>query len=345
MIDLVMAACGMATSVGLSAPAACAAIRCGLTNFNEIRFMDSHGQWLIGAEVPLENPWRGRAKLSHLAALAVKEATVGLDGNALRQTPLVLCLAHPERPGRILEQDQHLLLEICQQVGTDFDAQSLTIANDRVGGVQALAKAHELLATGRYRHCLVAGVDSYLTGATLAAYEKENRLLTEKNSDGFIPGEAGAAVLLTTARQAPEAAIAIQGWGSGQEPAHLGADLPLRGDGLAAAIKNALAMAGCDLGDLDYRICDLSGEQYYFKEAALALLRLLRKRKEEFDIWHPAECIGETGAAIVPVMLAVAAAAAAKGYAKGPRVLLHCANDDGRRGALVLSARQPEVNG
>jgi 3-oxoacyl-[acyl-carrier-protein] synthase-1 len=106
---------------------------------------------------------------------------------------------------------------------------------------------------------------------------------------------------------------------------------------MVTAVKSALAMAGLDLADLDCRLCDASGEQYGFKEAALTLTRILRKRKEAFDIWHPAENIGETGAAIAPVLLAVASAAMAKNYAPGGRgMICHCGNDDGERAAMVV---------
>jgi 3-oxoacyl-[acyl-carrier-protein] synthase-1 len=47
--------------------------------------------------------------------------------------------------------------------------------------------------------------------------------------------------------------------------------------------------------DFDYRIADISGEQYYFKEAALALARTLRRRKPEFDLWHPANMLEKPG--------------------------------------------------
>ena len=87
---------------------------------------------------------------------------------------------------------------------------------------------------------------------------------------------------------------------------------------------------------MDFRITDISGEQYGFKEASLALSRLLRVRKEEFDIWHPADCIGEVGAAALPCMLGVALFAARKGYAPGPAILCHLGNDDGKRAALVV---------
>ena len=91
--------------------------------------------------------------------------------------------------------------------------------------------------------------------------------------------------------------------------------------------------------DLDFRITDLSGEQYYFKEAALALGRILRQHKEEFDIWHPAECIGESGAAAGIAVLAVANAACRNAYCAGPNILTHVANDAGQRAATVLHCR------
>jgi 3-oxoacyl-[acyl-carrier-protein] synthase-1 len=37
-----------------------------------------------------------------------------------------------------------------------------------------------------------------------------------------------------------------------------------------------------------FRITDVSGERYYFKEAALALSRTLRS-EGEIDLWHPAK--------------------------------------------------------
>lgn len=62
----------------------------------------------------------------------------------------------------------------------------------------------------------------------------------------------------------------------------------------------------------------------------------MKKVKPEFDIQHPADCIGEVGAAIVPTVLAVAKAAAEKHYAPGPGVICHFGNDDGLRAAVVL---------
>jgi 3-oxoacyl-[acyl-carrier-protein] synthase-1 len=94
--------------------------------------------------------------------------------------------------------------------------------------------------------------------------------------------------------------------------------------------------AGRQLHDMDFRITDNSGEHYYFKEAALALSRILRQGKDVFDIWHPAECTGEAGAASGVAVIAAAREACLKGYAPGRNILTHWANDAGQRAAVTL---------
>jgi 3-oxoacyl-[acyl-carrier-protein] synthase-1 len=210
------------------------------------------------------------------------------------------------------------------------------IAQGRVGPAQAIQQAQQMMARQEAGYCVVAGVDTFLTAGTLRAYEERMRLLTEKHSNGFIPGEAGAAVLLGRG----DSGLMIQGIGFGEEKAHIESEEPLRADGMVAAIKGALTVAGMKMSDLDFRITDANGEQYVFKEASLALSRILRKRKEEFDIWHPAECTGEVGAATVPVALAVAEASTRKGYVKGQNIICHFGNDDGERAAVIVSFKK-----
>jgi 3-oxoacyl-[acyl-carrier-protein] synthase-1 len=340
MIELAVENCGTVSNVGLNAPSTFAAIRCGLTNHNETRFMDHSGQWIAGAEVSLEKPWRGIKKIAHMAAAAIKECLSRIPSQALEDIPLLICLAEMQRAGAIKGIDSTILNEIEKLLDFEINSQSIVINNGPVGVVQALQKADALLTSKRYQYCCVAASDSYLTSATLSHMLKANRLLTPINSDGFIPGEAGTAVLLTTKSNAAQANIVINGIGFGHEKAHILSEHPLRADGMVAAVKGALTMAGQDLGDLDYRICDISGEQYGFKEATLALTRILRNKKKAFDIWHPAECVGETGAAIVPLTLGVVSTALQKNYSKGSGILCHYGNDDGQRAAMIVNGIQ-----
>ncbi len=337
-------ASGMVTSVGLNAPSTCAAIRCAIDNFSETRFMDNGGEWIIGAQVPLEQPWRGLPKLVHMAAPAIRECLAHIGNVKPEMIPLLLCVAEKERPGRLAGLDDQLFHEIEAELGVHFHSSSGVIARGRVAGAFALAEARRLIYEQRIPFCIIAGTDSYLVAATLDAYQKADRLLTSQNSNGFIPGEAGTAVLIGPPGNTREPELLCIGLGVGQEKATIDSDEPLRADGLVAAFRAAFAQADCTIGDLDFRVTDSNGEQYWFKEAALAVTRTLRVTKVGFDIWHPADCIGETGAAVGPCVLSVALSALRKRYAVGRGPLCHFGSDDGERFAMVLSSGYAGVN-
>ena len=327
---------GMVTGVGLTAPSSCAAIRCAISNFTETRFMDKGGEWIIGCQVPLDQPWRGRAKLLHMVVPAIRECLEPLAGINGKEIALLLCVAETTRPGRIDGLDSTFFGEIEAVLGMQFHEESVVIAEGKVGGVIALRDARGLIYDKDVSYCVIAGVDSFLVAGTLAVNEVKNRLATSKNSDGFIPGEAAAAILLGKEPANGNVALRCMGIGLGQEHATVESDEPLKADGLVQAIREALTDANISMGDIDYRITDISGEQYGFKEASLALTRILRVRKERFHLWHPADCVGEVGAAILPICLGVVLAAVRKNYAPGSRALSHVSADTGKRAAAIL---------
>ncbi|MCD4721615.1 MAG: hypothetical protein K8S13_17395 [Desulfobacula sp.] len=336
MQSISICASGMVTGVGLTAPSSCAAIRCGIDNFQETRFMDNSGDRIIGSSVPLDPSWRGGAKLVSLFAPAIRECMNALKNEDFERIPLLLCIAEKDRPGRAEELDDHLLDEVQDELKTRFHERSAVISQGRVGGVKAVKMAMDLFYQSQLPYCIVAGADSFLVAGTLTAFEKKDRLLTGNNSDGFIPGEAGAAVILCPGNQKFDEHMDIKGIGFGKEDAFIDSGEPFRAEGLVQAIREASKNSGMTIDDLDYRITDASGEQYGFKEAALAMTRTLRKRKEEFDIRLPSDCVAEVGAAIVPIALGVANAAAKNGYAPGKGVLCHFGNDDGQRAVMFL---------
>jgi 3-oxoacyl-[acyl-carrier-protein] synthase-1 len=341
MSALCIVGSGMVSSVGLDAPSSCAAIRCAIDNFQETRFIDQGGAWMLGASVPLEQPWSGRTKLVKMAARAIAEALTNTTGINPQETPLLLCVAEQERPGRLPNLDISLLKDIEQEIGVRFHDTSSIIARGRVGSAVALLNARTLIHQRQHQHVLIAGVDSFLNAATLSAFEKRDRLLTSQNSNGFIPGEGAAAVTLSALFHQERPQLSCVALGFGLEPVTVETEgQKLRADGLTQALKAALAEAGCGMEQMDYRLTDLSGEQYYFKEASLALSRTMRVRRETLDILHPADCIGECGAAIGPAMLAVALAASRKGYGDGPNICCQLGNDAGQRAVALLSYRQ-----
>jgi 3-oxoacyl-[acyl-carrier-protein] synthase I len=326
---------GLVTAVGLSSPAACAAIRARVTQTQQTRFIDQSGEWINASSVPLEEPWRGGHKLAAMASMAITECLSDTPRQDWSSIPLWLCVAEKSRPGRDPRVDDQLYLDIVQQLGARFAQDSAIVPHGRASVGTALFQARKLVYERHKPLVLIVGVDSVLNWSTLSAYERADRVLTSRNSNGFIPGEAAGAILV--GRPSGRSELLCTGLGFGMEPATIDSQEPLRADGLVKAIEGALAEAGCGMHDIDWRICDVSGEQYYFKEAALALTRLLRERKESLDIWHAAECTGETGAAAGVIAVAVADAAGRKAYAPGPAALFHASNDSGERVAAVLT--------
>ncbi len=213
---LSIVASGMVSAVGLSAPASCAAIRCALDNFQETRFIDQGGEWLVGAPVMLPEPSSGYAQLVGMAAMAIAECVAGLPAEDIREMPLLLGVAEVDRPGRLAGLEQPLLQAIEERLGYRFHERSCVIPRGRVSAAVALLNARKLIEQGCSK-VLIAGVDSYLTAATLAAYQERDRLLGSHCQDGFIPGEGAAAVLVTAACASEEPQLLCLGLGFGVE--------------------------------------------------------------------------------------------------------------------------------
>ncbi len=334
---LAITSVGMITGVGLNAPASCAAIRCAIDNFQETGFMDNGGEWIMGCEVPLEKPWRGKTKLIKMAAAAIKECLTNNKNLDPKATPLLLCLSEHERKGRVIDDDNQFFLDLEAELGLVFHEKSRIFPMGHVAVAVALNHARQLFQELQIRHVLIAATDSLLVAPTLSHYEENERLKTSNNSNGFIPGEAGAALVVEPIYAKQEPQLICHGLGFGIEKAHIDSEEPLRADGLTAAIKDSLKDAVCGESILDFKITDISGEQYHFKEASLAFSRIDRSKRGEFETWHPAEYIGEVGSATGLVMLAILTKACEKGYSKGHNTLAHMGNDDGKRSAIIFS--------
>ena len=323
---------GLVTSVGYTTAATCAAIRAKLSNPTATRFIGAEGD-IVAHQVLLDYPWQGVPKLARLALLAVTECLTALPRRRFASLPVILCVAEAERPGRPRGLEAGVLAHMQQELQVGLSVEPHIIRKGRGGVALALSRARKLVYERGCEYVLIVAVDSLLNQETITYYESCHRLLSDENSDGFMVGEGASALLVS--RSVGDGICAWQGMGMAQERAHIDSELPLRADGLSEAIRRALADAGATLHEIHFRVSDLSGEQYYFKEADLAISRVLRVRKQEFDLWHPAECVGAAGAALGGICLGVAHMAMRERYAPGQGVLVHFADDAGDRAALV----------
>jgi 3-oxoacyl-[acyl-carrier-protein] synthase I len=332
-----IAAYGMVCPVGLGAKAACAALRAGIAAFRELPFHDRQNQPIIGASIPARGLDSGRrTRLVQMLALALEDLFRDCPKTDWAAVPLLIGLAESGRPGGADDLAQTVLADVQGLLGIRFHRElSCVLPYGHVSGFVGLRLGRELAVAGRALASLVCGVDSYLNVASLDWLEEGGRLKTEENTDGVIPGEAAAAVLVDGHGKA--AGVDLVGLGFGMEAAGVHSEDPLLGIGLADACRAALGEAAWGFHELEFRLSDVTGENYGFKEHALAHARLMRVvRLTDHPLWHPADSIGDTGAAVGIVQMVMATIAWEKAYAPGARAACFTSSVAGQRAVAML---------
>jgi 3-oxoacyl-[acyl-carrier-protein] synthase-1 len=349
-------AVGMVTPVGLSARQTAASVRTGIGRLAESYVTDRFGQPMVMGLVDqrqlpplvedLDDPDDERLLLSQR-----QERLVRLAGPALREAlvaagdPVPLLLGIPER--RAEERDPigaEMIDLLSVQTGMAFDrACSRTFAVGRAAGLVALDEGLSLLDRGRVGAVLVGAVDSYLDIGLLEALDGEGRLRTGEISDGFVPGEGAAFLLIAPARSGRRVGnppvARIEGVGRGREPGHLYSDQPHRGEGLPLAFRALFDPAArrAPVVKVGCVYAGLNGESFWAKEWGVAQIRCFDHLAEPLRVEHPADGMGDAGAAMGLIMVALGALDLARGRIDGD-CLVWCASDREERVAALLSA-------
>ena len=205
-----------------------------------------------------------------------------------------------------------------------------------------MSKAVSHLRNDDIKFCLVGGIDSLVEYPSLAWLEDSNRLKTDDRSTGFIPGEASAFIVLELEASARSRGAPILGeilnTAYTVEEANILSDKPLFGKGLSDSISKTFMNQNIEISQLNGIICDLNGEYYRMKEWGLAQSHLFNGDSPVPELWHPAECIGDVGAASVIVYMAITIVAIKNGYFNGPNILIWTSSDIGGRGSLLLTS-------
>lgn len=104
-------------------------------------------------------------------------------------------------------------------------------------------------------------------------------------------------------------------------------------------MRQALSQAALAPHAVHTRLSDASGESHFFEDASYAWTRVLRERSPEgHRFGTPANRVGHVGAAMGPLLLALALDATRKRWAAGPHTLLQLSSAGPQRGAVVVSA-------
>jgi 3-oxoacyl-[acyl-carrier-protein] synthase I len=330
---------GTCCAVGMSVIAMDCALRAGVDHFQSSHFFDKHREPLRAAQLP-DDGLRGNARLARFCTIAIDECQTNAAANNQQtidwsQVPLLLLAAERERPHTDDQRYQKIFALIQTQLGMSFHPASRIIPAGRAGLGLALHEANQLLSTPPIKHVLIAGVDSYLDSHTINYLMQHNRVRTSSNSDGFIPGEAAGAVLVSqTTTQENHHLIA--GLGLSEETGKPDGSVPSKATGLSQALTQALEQAGLPIKNYTLRFSDQNGESFFTREAAHAFTRVGMNGLQKLDALTTADCTGEIGAATGPLILAWAT----RKLVASQQAILHLANDDGLRMAVCIAHRR-----
>ncbi|MBK5072183.1 hypothetical protein I2492_04025 [Budviciaceae bacterium CWB-B4] len=345
MKSLVVLKGGMVTPVGFNAYSSCAAIRAGISGVGELYLMEYAGgiNPLRGGKVDLPQWWDSLDKLVDLVSPAIWECLSEIPEEEHNNIPILLGVTLPET--QFLGQcTDELLYKIEKKLNILHHPLSKLLPYGQSSGIKGINLASELLASKEISYCIVAGTDSYLQEKSTDYYIKNNRIITETNSNGFFPGEAGSAILLVSPEHNLQSGLHVIGIGEAKESAYYLSEKPFMANGMTQAIKQAINDAQVKPEKILCRLTDINGEHYKFHESNIAVGRLNTIGSEDgvdMDIWHPIEFTGEIGAAIVPLLLGLALDAGQKGYNPGKYLLFHVGNDKEDRGALITRYGPP----
>jgi 3-oxoacyl-[acyl-carrier-protein] synthase-1 len=341
-------AIGMVTPVGLCTAQTAASVRTGIGRLGESELSDNAGDALVmGLADDEQVPPLVEALEDRRFAIR-QERVIRLGGTALDEAlasadegpppALHLGLPEPRTEERSRIGDEILAL-LPIQAGRELDlARSKTYPLGRAAGLVALDQALAALDSGDAKTVLVGAVDSYWDDGLLSALGREGRLKAEV-TDGFVPGEGAAFLLLGPVGSRRGGANAcIVATGRGHEAGNLYSEAPYLGEGLAGTVRDLFQAAPPDLlrRPLECVYAGLNGESHWAKGWGVSHIRNARFFAEALRMEHPADCMGDPGAALGPIMLGLAADRQARGLDQTP-ALVWCASDRGQCAAALVA--------
>ncbi|MFO7562982.1 MAG: hypothetical protein R6X02_10100 [Enhygromyxa sp.] len=334
---LAVVSVGACCSVGLSAAETSVSLRAGVTRKSESLLADRALAPVVLGHLddrllpPLRSTLRREtspltARMLRLAGLPLREVLTGPFAGAR----LPLQLAAPAMPGLLSPE---FLAALAVQAELPLALPHSRLHPGQAGLFAAIAA---VTADPGSELVIVGGVDSYYDRERIRALEREDRLRTSGPQDAFTPGEAAAFVMLARAEACRRYALTPLAWITHSRLV----DDPVAADGFEALARGvtslfeAAAPGGARLG-IRSVFAGLNGESKSAREWGIAQVRNTEHFVPGFALEHPAEAIGDAGAALAPLMLAVAALQLRQAKLAGP-TLIWAGGEGSQRGALIL---------
>lgn len=340
-----IAVCGVGafTPIGLTAAAAAAAVRAGISGFGYHPFMvDSEGRPMTVATLPGLSESDVVQRLMGALLASLREALGPVLPTVSSHDSVALLVGLPgPRPGL----DEALRSRAERMLATEFGAtigRRMIAQVGHAAGLLAVAKALDLLREEPRATVVVAGADSWLDPDTLEWLEDTGQLHgagKRNNAWGFVPGEAAGVLVLMSLAAAIARGVrplaVVRAAGVGREHRLNQTGEVCLGDGLTQAFRAALAALADDERVSDI-YCDMNGDPYRADEYGFTVSRTREGFDSPGEFVAAADCWGDVGAASGTLAIMLAVIAGEKGYAKGPHCLVWGSSNTGERGAVVL---------
>jgi 3-oxoacyl-[acyl-carrier-protein] synthase-1 len=338
----------MATPLGFETNSTVAAVKAGISAYQLSEFDDTDGNMVKMAHIAEDAYMSFEAEIDEgdyyndhydhvikLALVAIQEAISGQTFN----NPLPLLVGLPEPVGNVnLIPRDALMRNILRQNGVPvFNEHTKTFATGRASGIHAIETAQRYFATGENSFVLLGASDSYYNFSRIRHLAQDKRLLTEASDGGFTPGESAGFILLTNRLENAMInnghVVVLNSPGISDEPGHLYSNEPNTGEGLDRAFK--VAMSGMEQNSIGRIYTSLNGENFWAKELGVATIRNSEYFTPEYRVEHPAEFLGDMGAATAPVLIGLAAIDLLDAHQAGA-TLVYSSSDYSSRAAVSL---------
>jgi 3-oxoacyl-[acyl-carrier-protein] synthase-1 len=208
----------------------------------------------------------------------------------------------------------------------------------RAAALKALEAALVHLTQSPGAAVVVGGVDTFFNARRIAQLDFEQRILGPQIMDGFIPGEGAAFYILMNegSEAGGSPAVKIQAAASSEDPGHRYGTDPALGQGLGEAIDKLRAELS---GTPRVRniFAAFNGENFEAKLWGVARLRHSDFFLPDAIMQHPADCIGDSGAASGALLVALAAHALSSCQREGSTLVWAASDREPRACALLNS--------
>lgn len=346
---LVITGVGMVSSIGITAVQSCASLNAGISRNStmpELYYCKADdpdfedGTVLVAAPLSWLNPVRKEFKEpSKWLALIASQGFSDLmkssqyDPDRFDETGLFLSL-----PPMIEDQCQSItsgfLYHFHNRIGKDIFPCEKMCFSGHTGVFQMIEEAKKALDDGIITCAIVGGVESCLFPEWLVKLDLDYRIKSDKNIDGYIPGEAAAFFIMEkqeTMTEKDKDMFVLEGMSS--------VTLPGAYHGGGMYLKTVLSELLHDATDPPVIFCDLNGESNRMEEWGYARTNLGDLLGNPVLLEIPAIKMGDVGAASGGVLIIVSMYFLHHKYENHTGALIFTASDSGDRRAVRLTKK------